>query len=508
MYSTVRTSMLEGIHAVPVRVEVNISPGLPGFEMVGFLSPEVREAKERVRTALHNCGIALPPKRITSNLSPANIRKSGTGFDLAIAVALLAAMELIDAGRTADMLFVGELNLKGELLPVSGILPIVADGCLGGIKRFAVPGQNVREARLVQDAQVYGFDSLNGLLAFLRTGEYRERLPLEKEEPKRQQGVDFAEVSGQGFLRRAAEVAAGGMHNLLMVGPPGAGKTMISERIATILPPLSGEERMELSRIYSVCGMLDSRTGLAGERPFRNPHHTISAVGLAGGGAALMPGEISLAHHGVLFLDELAEFDKPTLELLRQPLEEHEIRICRASGSVTYPANFLLLAAMNPCGCGYYPDMQKCRCSPSMLRRYMGRVSQPLIDRMDLCVEAPPVSYEELTSHGGGECSADIRKRVQACHAIQRKRYAGLGFSHNSQIPAGLLTRFCELGGKERQYMERMYERMGLTARTYHKLLRVARTAADCEGSERIGLKHLKEAVCYRSIDNRFWGGV
>lgn len=509
MYSTIMTSMLNGIHAVPVRVEVNICPGLPAFDMVGCLSSEVREAKERVRTALHNCGIALPPKRITVNLSPANIRKSGTGFDLPIAVALLAALGLARAERADGMLFAGELSLKGELLPVGGILAIAADACAGGASRIAVASANVQEARLVQNVQVYGFDSLRAVLAFLNEGVYREPEPAREEAgAERAPAADFAEVNGQPYLRRVAELAASGMHNLLMIGPPGTGKTMISERMATILPPLTGEEQMELSRIYSVCGAFEGRKGLIRERPFRNPHHTVSTAGLAGGGLPLMPGEISLAHRGVLFLDEFTEFSRAALEILRQPLEEHVIHITRAGTSVTYPADFLLLAAMNPCGCGYYPDMQRCRCSPSMLQRYLGRVSQPLVDRMDLCVEAPPVSYRELTGTGENECSADIRARVAECHALQKRRYSGLGFSYNSQIPAGLLPEFCPLGKREQQYMEQMYQKMRLTARTYHKVLRVARTAADHEGCEDIGVRHLTEAVCCRSIDSRFWGGM
>lgn len=507
MYSTVKTSMLEGIHAAPVCVEVNLCAGLPTFDMVGYLSPEVREAKERVRTALHNCGVALPAKRITVNLSPASIRKSGTGFDLPIAAAMFLAIEQVDAAP--DLLFVGELNLKGELLPVSGVLPTVADAAERGVRRFVLPVQNVQEARLVESVEVFGFENLKEVLDFLRDGVYRECAPSpgrgKAERPAHT--IDFAEVNGQPYLRRVAEIAASGMHNVLMVGPPGAGKTMVSERMATILPPLSEEECIELSRIYSVCGQLGDGADLMRQRPFRSPHHTVTRIGLTGGGSARLPGEISLAHHGVLFLDELTEFDRSALEILRQPLEERVIRIGRASGSVTYPADFLLLAAMNPCGCGYYPDMQRCRCTPSMLRRYFSRVSRPLIDRLDLCVEAPPVNYRELTGRHENECSAQIRARVQECHEIQRRRYAGLGFSCNSRIPAGRLGEFCALGEKEQQYMEQQFRRRNLTARSYHKVLRVARTVADVSHSARIGLPHLQEAVCYRSIDDRFWGG-
>lgn len=524
MYSTVMTSMLCGIHAIPIRVEVDISTGLPAFEMVGYLSSEVREAKERVRTALHNCGVSLPAKRITINLSPGNIRKVGTGFDLAIAVALLCAMGVLEEDASDGKVFVGELNLNGQILPVNGILPVVSDGiaegvwdgvtdrtseCMGAGKKqkFLVPMANLAEGQLVKEASVFGFSSLDAVIAFLRDGTY-ENVNLTNPVEAEASDVDFAEVNGQPYLRRAAEVAASGMHNLLMVGPPGAGKTMISERLATILPPLTEEEKLELSKIYSVCGMLNNRNALLQQRPFRSPHHTVTRAGMTGGGKAPRPGEISLAHHGVLFLDELTEFDKATLEILRQPLEEKQIHLTRALMSVCYPADFLLLASMNPCNCGYYPDMQKCRCSAATLRRYAQKVSQPLIDRIDICVQAPMVTYAELTGKGNNEDSASIQKRVAACHQIQRDRYRNESFHYNSRIPAARMEEFCPLGSKEQAYMEDMYKKMALTARTYHKILRVARTIADCEESRKINVGHLSEAVCYRSMDERFWGGV
>lgn len=518
MYSTVMTSMLCGIHTIPIQVEVDISTGLPAFEMVGYLSSEVREAKERVRTALHNCGVSLPAKRITINLSPGNIRKTGTGFDLPIAVALLCAMGVLEEGANDGKVFVGELNLNGQLLPVNGILPVVSDGVagstsderfLGGKPEFIIPAENLAEGMLVREARVFGFSSLESVIAFLRDGT-KENLHLKKmkltEEHKG--GVDFAEVNGQPFLRRAAEIAASGMHNMLMVGPPGAGKTMISERLATILPPLTEEEKLELSKIYSVCGMLNNRNALLQKRPFRSPHHTVTRAGMTGGGAVPRPGEISLAHQGVLFLDELTEFDKTTLEILRQPLEDRQIHLTRALTSVCYPADFLLLASMNPCNCGYYPDMQKCHCTQATLRRYAQKVSQPLIDRIDICVEAPNVTYMELTTNGDNENSETIRKRVSICHQIQQERYRRESFHYNSRIPAARMEEFCPLGEKERKYMEGIYHKMSLTARTYHKVLRVARTIADCEQSRQINIGHLQEAICYRSMNERFWGGV
>lgn len=508
MYSTVMTAMLDGIHAKPVRVEVDISPGLPVFEMVGYLSSEVREAKERVRTALHNCGMVLPAKRITINLSPANIRKSGTGYDLPIAVALMAAMGLFDPGCCRNTIFLGELNLSGGLLPVKGVLPVVSDGMENGIKTYVIPEENTGEAGLVEGAGIYGFSELSEVIAFLKGEKNKACAPPAKFPGKEQKKVDFSEINGQHFLKRAAEISASGMHHMLIVGPPGAGKTMISERIATILPPLTRSEKLELFKIYSVCGLLSDSGKLPDERPFRSPHHTISPAGLAGGGPDLRPGEISLAHHGVLFLDELPEFAKSTLEILRQPLEERQIHLTRVKGSVTYPSDFLLLASMNPCNCGYYPDMQRCRCTPASVRRYLGHLSQPLIDRMDICVRVENITYEELSETGGGESSQSIRNRVCACHEIQQKRFANEAFKHNSGIPSARIGEYCRLGDRERKYMESVYRKFSLTARTYHKLLRVARTIADLEEAENIRLKDLAEAVCYRGIDEKFWGGL
>lgn len=508
MYSRIMTSMVDGIGAVPIQVEVDISVGMPVFDMVGFLSPEVREAKERVRTALRNCGILLPAKRITVNLSPANIRKTGTGFDLPIAVAIMAAMGLVEQEKCACTVFVGELGLSGQLLGVRGILPIVSEAVKGAGADFVVPMENLTESRLVGNAQVKGFSSLLSVLAYLQKGTYDESEPVRQGGHKKKRMPDFSEVNGQQYLRRAAEISASGMHNMLMVGPPGSGKTMISERMASILPPLTEKEQLEVSKIYSVCGLLADSHTLLKERPFRSPHHTMSMAGLAGGGKTIRPGEISLAHHGVLFLDELTEFSKATLEVLRQPLEDAKICLTRVAGSVTYPADFLLLASMNPCNCGYYPDMNKCRCSQAMLQRYFDRISQPLIDRIDLCVEAPQVTFAELTGHGNNETSGEIRSRVCECQERQLFRFREETFLHNSSIPASKLPEYCALGEKEQVYMEQMYRKLGLTARTYHKILRVARTIADLSHAENIRHSDLAEAICYRSIGEKFWGGA
>lgn len=508
MYSTIKTAILEGIQTKQIQVEVDISNGLPAFDMVGHLSPEVREGKERIRTALHSIGILLPAKRITINLSPAHIRKCGTGFDLPIAIAIMQSLGLVTKDACEGKLFIGELNLNGQILPVKGILPVVSDGVKSGICDFVVAKENENEGRLVKDARIYSFETLQDVLSFLNGKEYvSDSVVIQN--PSKESSKDFRDVCGQKFIKRACEVAAAGMHNMLLIGPPGAGKTMISERLATILPPMTEEERLELSKIYSVCGLLTNHNALVTERPFRAPHHTITQCGLTGGGAMPKPGEVSLAHNGVLFLDELPEFQKNTLEILRQPLEEHEIHLVRAKGSVSYPANFLLLAAMNPCNCGYYPDMNRCRCSDGSLRRYFDKVSQPLLDRIDICVEAPALRYEELTGRErSGESSQEIQKRVLACHEIQCERFKKECFFHNSAIPASRLDEFCHLGEKEQKYMEGVYKKMNLTARTYHKILRVARTIADLEQENVISISHLNEAICYRNIDEKFWGGL
>lgn len=507
MYSVIKTAILEGIHTKPIQVEVDMSNGMPSFDMVGHLSQEVREGKERIRTALHSIGVILPAKRITVNLSPANIRKTGTGFDLPIAIAILQSLGVVTSEVCAGKIFVGELNLNGQIQSVNGVLPIVSDGVGEKTYEFVIPKENEGEGRLVSKARVYAFSTLQEVIDFLNGKPYETDF-INIEETATQLEKDFQDVCGQTFIKRACEVAASGMHNMLLIGAPGAGKTMISERLATILPPLTDVERLELSKIYSVCGMLSKGNELIQTRPFRAPHHTISQAGLTGGGAIPKPGEISLAHNGVLFLDELPEFQKKTLEILRQPMEEHQVHLVRSRCTVTYPANFLLLAAMNPCNCGYYPDMQKCRCSESGLRRYFDKVSQPLLDRIDICVEAPALTYQELTGKEKSETSQNIQKRVLACHQIQCERFKGESFSHNSHIPASRLEEFCFLDTKERRYMENIYSKMSLTARTYHKILRVARTIADLEEAHNIHVRHLNEAICYRNVDEKFWGGV
>lgn len=508
MYSRIRTATVCGIDSIPIMVEVDMSPGLPMFDMVGNISNQVREGRERVRTALHSIGILMPAKRITINLSPAKVRKDSTIFDVPIAVALMVSLGLVSEELVKDILFIGELNLSGDLLPVSGVLPIVSDAVSNGITHFVLPAANYDEATLVEGAKVFPFDTLSDLFIFLQEGTM-DCIASSKTKMQRikEPLLDFSEVNGQQFLRRAAEIAAAGMHNLLFIGPPGAGKTMIAERMPSIMPKLTQSERLEISKIYSVRGLLDENLELIQNRPFRNPHHTVTKVGMIGGGSELLPGEISLAHTGVLFLDEMTEFDKETLELLRQPLEDKRIIINRNSGTAVYPADFLLLGAMNPCNCGYYPNMQLCRCSAASRKRYYEKISQPLIDRIDLFVHAEALSYQDLISEKKNESSKEIAKRVNECLEIQKKRFDGTGIIHNSQIPSYLIDKYCSIEKNDQEYMKEVFDQHHLTGRSYHKILRVARTIADLSFSSEIKHEHLVEALFYRNPDE-FLGRV
>lgn len=504
MYSLVTTSIIQGIKSIPVYVEADVSDGMPLFEMVGSLSPEVKESKERVRTALKNTGYILPPKRITINFIPANIRKTGSGFDLPVVAAVLCAIGIVPEEALKDTMVVGEISLSGDVKPVNGILPMVAEAKERGVTRCIVPAENQTEAQLVKEIEIFAVQSIAEMIHILNGGTYIEK-EIGKAVAKTIRMLDFSDIQGQHFAKRACEVAVSGMHNLLMIGPPGAGKTMTAMRIPTILPPLDEKEQMELSKIYSVSGQFQLREQLMEERPFRCPHHTITMQGLVGGGLIPKPGEISLAHKGVLFLDELPEFKQNTIEILRQPMEEKEVRLVRVNGTYEYPADFILVAAMNPCKCGYYPDMQKCRCTAASIERYINRISQPLLDRIDICVETPQIKFEELNGTKKEECSDTIRERVIEVHAIQKKRYQKEDFQFNSQIPAARIAEYCALSKDQEKYMKKIYKQLNLTARSYHKILKVARTLADMDGSENILDAHLNEAVCYRNIDKRFW---
>lgn len=517
MYSIVSTAIIRGISSIPVQVEADVSDGLPMFDMVGFLASEVKEARERVRTALRNSGYRLPAKRITVNLSPANIKKTGSAFDLPVAAAILAAFRIIPPENLTSILIVGEIGLNGKVQPVEGILPIAAQAREHGFTHCMVPYENRMEACMIKNIQTVAVKEIKDVIDYFNhpssqkafvmdTNEmFLSSKNMQKASDSNGQELDFSQINGQRLVRRASEVAAAGMHNLLMVGPPGAGKTMIAQRIPTILPPMCEEEQLELAKIYSISGMLLHNSHLITKRPFRSPHHTITPQGLAGGGKVPKPGEISLAHKGVLFLDELAEFQKSTLELLRQPMEEKQIHISRVHGNCSYPSDFMLAAATNPCPCGAYPDMQRCRCTQNAIDRYLGRISQPLLDRIDICVKTSQLTYAELTDKAGNESSAQIRARVCEAWELQKERFEGTGIHFNSQIPADCLKEICQITSKEEKYLKEMYQKFHLTARSYHKILRVARTAADLSHSKSVRVSHLSEALCYRSLDRKFW---
>lgn len=505
MFSTITSGTIYGIRSCLIQVEVDISQGLPCFQIVGLPGSEVREARERVKVALKNVGITFPPACINVNLSPADIPKSGTMFDLPVAVGVMAAMSKLPPESVEDTLLIGELGLSGELKPVKGVLPIVREAALRGIKRCILPKENAWEGVLVEEVHSIGVSDLRETVGVLTgTGPHEHSDILRDEgayEETAKSREDFADMSGQESLKRAAEVAAAGFHNLLVIGTPGSGKTMLARRIPTILPPLSLEESMEVSSIYSISGLLQSVGRLKRERPFLNPHHTITGRALVGGGRVPTPGIISLAHRGVLFLDELPEFKRETLDILRQPLEDRQVQIARSSGTYVYPADFMLVGAMNPCPCGYYPDMERCRCTPYEVRRYLRRVSGPILDRIDICVEARPVEFHDIAGRRTAESSEQIRERVMRARQMQTERFAGTGLRFNSDMKAADVERYCALSGKEKFFMERMFTSMQLSARGYHRIIKVSRTIADLAGHGRITEEHLAEAICYRQTE-------
>ncbi|MCD8326557.1 MAG: YifB family Mg chelatase-like AAA ATPase [Lachnospiraceae bacterium] len=501
MYTYVYSGMMQGMYARILRVEVDASFGLQSFDMVGNMGYELKEARERVRVAVKNIGRQLPNLRITVNVSPAHIKKTGTGLDLPIAIGALCAAGEIRAEGLEKTLFLGELGLNGEIRGVQGVLPIVNEARKQGFFRVVLSKANAREGAFVQGIEVYGLETLTEVIALLG-GEKKEPCTMDVaayfQEKKLQQQPDFDEVQGQLEARRAAQIAAAGFHHFLLIGPPGAGKTMIARRLPSILPPLSAEEGMEISSIYSVAGKLDENLPFITVRPFLNPHHTLSVQAMAGGGRIPRPGVISLAHRAVLFLDELPEFRRDVLEVLRQPMEEKRVQIARSEAIYSFPADFMLVAAMNPCPCGYYPDRNRCKCSEAEIQRYMGKISGPILDRIDLCCQVAPVRMDDLRQSKPSEGSAVMRERVFQAQERQQKRFAGTGIRFNSQIPAKEIQTFCTMTKEAERLSGVLFERLQLSARAYHRLLRVARTIADLEGSELIQEKHLKEAACYR----------
>lgn len=507
MYTEVITATILGVKSHAVRVEADVSDGMPSFAMVGYVTAQVREAADRVRTAVKNTGLSLPPKRITINLAPADIRKEGPRFDLPIAAAVLCAAGRIRGEHLENCLVLGELGLDGSVRGVSGVLSSVMMARAQGFSACIIPAENLEEARNVADIRLVGVTSLEDLLSYCRSPETYQQPEIKPGGKLSQENVpDFGDISGQEEVKRAALLAAAGLHNLLMIGPPGSGKTMTACRLPGLLPEMTREESLEVTQIYSVAGLLDSETGLITRRPFRAPHHTISPQALAGGGRIPGPGEITLAHRGILFLDEFPEFSKISLEILRQPMENKKIVISRSAGTVTFPADFLLLAAMNPCHCGYYPDMNRCSCTPRDISAYLHRISQPILDRMDLCVEVPALSFEELQKDAGSSVTtAVLRQQAERAVEIQKIRYRDEPFYYNSQIPAARLKTFCRMTPEGEALLRQMFGKLGLSARGCHRLLRVARTSADLSGCEIIGREHVLEACCFRNAGKKFW---